>query len=155
VFKLFSRIVHDRAEITGGRGCRFHRRVGRHPSRGRGHQPIVERLEVRITPSTDVWLGADGSNWTDPANWADDIAPVAGDDLVFPATLDAGIVLLADGGALGDTSGVAIASGAGLDIGSGLTVGAPIASVQGTGTTGAGAIVSLGGASSMTGDITR
>ncbi len=36
---------------------------------------------------TVVWSGGGRSaNWSDPANWAGGVAPVAGDDLVFPGT---------------------------------------------------------------------
>src|SRR5690349_19589677 len=53
----------------------------------------VEALEDRLLLSVRVWDGsADGSgvpfgnsNWTSPQNWVGDVAPVAGDSLVFPA----------------------------------------------------------------------
>jgi autotransporter-associated beta strand protein len=65
-------------------------RVRRAERRGaavrRGHRPAIEELEARIALATDVWtgLGAD-TNWMTPANWTNHVAPVAGDDLVFPA----------------------------------------------------------------------
>src|SRR5512133_2681227 len=41
---------------------------------------------------TKTWDGAPGTglDWTLPANWSDDIAPIAGDDIVFntPGTYD-------------------------------------------------------------------
>jgi autotransporter-associated beta strand protein len=37
--------------------------------------------------ATRTWTGAGGNtNWSTAANWAENVAPVAGDDLVFPAT---------------------------------------------------------------------
>src|SRR5436190_23679337 len=51
-------------------------------------QPWLEALEGRAVPSTVTWDGGSTrtSNWTDRFNWAADVAPVAGDDLVFPAS---------------------------------------------------------------------
>src|SRR5262249_42866658 len=57
-------------------------------------RPGMEVLEARTALSTVVWDGsADGSNvrcadarWSSPQNWAGDVAPAAGDDLVFPAS---------------------------------------------------------------------
>src|SRR5262249_53455930 len=57
-------------------------------------RPRLEALEDRLLLSTRVWDGTvDGSgvaftdaNWTSAQNWVGDVAPVAGDDLVFPAT---------------------------------------------------------------------
>ena len=87
MLNLLLRISTDR-EITNAGGRR--RRDGRGRSRGRDYQPILELLEVRITPSTDIWVGADSNsnNWTDPLNWVGDVAPVANDELVFPAVAD-------------------------------------------------------------------
>jgi autotransporter-associated beta strand protein len=56
-------------------------------------RPGVEVLEGRLLLSTCVWDGGvDGSgtpwsdtNWSSPQNWVGDVAPVAGDDLQFPA----------------------------------------------------------------------
>ena len=48
----------------------------------------LEVLEVRVVPSTSTWSGLDAStnaNWSDANNWAGQIAPVAGDDLIFPS----------------------------------------------------------------------
>ena len=42
-----------------------------------------------MTPTTVVWQGPSGGNWSTPANWS---APlVAGDDLLFPAVSSAHI----------------------------------------------------------------
>src|SRR5262249_25117271 len=68
-------------------------------------------------------------------------------------TISAGIVSIADSNALGVTSVVTIAGGAELDLSGGISVGAPITSVQGTGTTGAGAIVNTGGTNNVDLDI--
>jgi Ca2+-binding RTX toxin-like protein len=48
----------------------------------------AERLEGRRLLSVATWDGGSGSsnNWTDAANWAGDVAPMAGDDLVFPSS---------------------------------------------------------------------
>ncbi|MFL5240612.1 MAG: PKD domain-containing protein [Gemmataceae bacterium] len=49
-------------------------------------RPRLEALEDRTLLSTVTWDGGGGtSNWSDRFNWQGDIAPVAGDDLVFPA----------------------------------------------------------------------
>ncbi len=36
--------------------------------------------------ATRTWIGGAGNNLSSPANWAEGIAPVTGDDLIFPAT---------------------------------------------------------------------
>jgi Bacterial Ig-like domain (group 3) len=51
-------------------------------------QPMVEGLEVRITPSTDVWTGAaalasQDFNWSNASNWSQGV-PQTGEDLQFP-----------------------------------------------------------------------
>src|SRR5438128_8037328 len=57
-------------------------RTPRH-SRSRRHLRL-ECLETRVTPAT--WDGGGADNfWTTAVNWVGDIAPVAGDVLVFPA----------------------------------------------------------------------
>ncbi len=44
------------------------------------------RLEERHTPATATWDGGGADAlWTTAANWVGDLAPQAGDDLVFPA----------------------------------------------------------------------
>ena len=72
------------------------REIGRADAARRGRRKDVrlkpgmslscEALEVRITPTTAVWtgVGADAL-WTNSANWAGNVAPVPGNDLVFPA----------------------------------------------------------------------
>ena len=64
-------------------------RVGRADRRGpavrRDHRPVLEGLEARIALATDTWTGAVGGSWMTAGNWAAGVAPVAGDDLVFPA----------------------------------------------------------------------
>ncbi len=43
-------------------------------------------FSIGVYPATKVWDGGGSdANWQTAANWADDIAPVAGDDLVFAA----------------------------------------------------------------------
>src|SRR4051812_26213713 len=47
----------------------------------------VHRLEDRLTPAIATWDGGGANNlWSTPQNWAGDIAPNPGDDLVFPAS---------------------------------------------------------------------
>ena len=51
--------------------------------------PLVEGLEVRVTPSTDVWTGAaalasQDYNWSNATNWSQG-TPQSGEDLQFPA----------------------------------------------------------------------
>ena len=51
--------------------------------------PMLEGLEVRITPSTDVWTGAaalasQDYNWSNATNWSQG-APQSGENLQFPA----------------------------------------------------------------------
>jgi autotransporter-associated beta strand protein len=46
----------------------------------------LTRLEDRTAPAVATWHGGGAdNNWTTAANWAGDVAPQAGDDLVFPA----------------------------------------------------------------------
>ena len=50
--------------------------------------PVLEALEVRITPSIDVWTGAaasasDDVTWSNPLNWSQG-TPQNGEDLRFP-----------------------------------------------------------------------
>ncbi len=47
---------------------------------------LVILFSICVFPATKVWDGGgSGSNWQTAANWTTDVAPVAGDDLVFPA----------------------------------------------------------------------
>src|SRR5438034_9974512 len=42
-------------------------------------------LEDRAVPAVSTWDGGGANaNWTTAANWVGDVAPQAGDDLVFP-----------------------------------------------------------------------
>lgn len=45
---------------------------------------FLERLEERSLLATLTWDGSSSAIWNDAANWVGDIAPAAGDDLVFP-----------------------------------------------------------------------
>jgi autotransporter-associated beta strand protein len=48
--------------------------------------PAIEALEERSLLSTAIWTGGGANNaWTNPANWAANVAPSPGDDLLFPA----------------------------------------------------------------------
>ncbi len=48
-------------------------------------RPRVTLLEDRTAPAVATWDGGGADNkWTTAANWAGDVAPHAGDDLVFP-----------------------------------------------------------------------
>ena len=51
---------------------------------GRNRQLALEVLELRVTPTTSTWSGTVDGSWMNAANW--DVAPAAGNDLVFPAT---------------------------------------------------------------------
>jgi autotransporter-associated beta strand protein len=45
----------------------------------------LELLETRLTPSVRTWTGLGTDNlWSDNRNWANNIGPSSGDDLVFP-----------------------------------------------------------------------
>ncbi len=52
----------------------------------------LEILETRLAPTTDTWTGAGAiaslahpnPNWSNPQNWQADVAPRAGDVLIFP-----------------------------------------------------------------------
>lgn len=50
-------------------------------------RPQLVTLETRDVPATAIWDGGGSSNnWTDPLNWAADVAPTPNvDDLLFPA----------------------------------------------------------------------
>ena len=50
----------------------------------------IERLEDRITPTTDTWTGLSlvSPNWSAAGNWSAGV-PLAGEDLVFPGSLAA------------------------------------------------------------------
>jgi autotransporter-associated beta strand protein len=49
-------------------------------------KPTLQALEDRLVMATRIWDGgAASNNWTNASNWAGNIAPVAGDDLVFPS----------------------------------------------------------------------
>src|SRR5690349_19467812 len=63
------------SRLTGQR----HRR--RHPAQGRLG---LESLETRLAPAVSTWSGALSDLWSNNGNW--DVPPVAGNDLVFPAT---------------------------------------------------------------------
>ena len=46
---------------------------------------FLEQLENRSLLAVMVWDGSASNSWADAANWSGDVAPIAGDDLVFPA----------------------------------------------------------------------
>src|SRR5262245_25860636 len=49
----------------------------------------MECLEDRLVMATRIWDGGGlNNNWTNEKNWAGNIAPVAGDDLVFPSNVE-------------------------------------------------------------------
>ena len=53
---------------------------------GRPLRLAVESLEDRAVPALATWTGGGATNaWTNPANWAANVAPSPGDDLQFPA----------------------------------------------------------------------
>ena len=62
------------------------RRIAREAIRRRTRRLLLESLEERIPLAVRIWDGGGGdANWTTAANWDGDIAPLAGDDLVFAA----------------------------------------------------------------------
>src|SRR5262245_4120933 len=66
------------------------RRARRLPATGRRmpqFRPRLEAFEDRVLLSTLTWDGgsANSSNWSDRFNWQGDVAPVGGEDLVFPS----------------------------------------------------------------------
>jgi autotransporter-associated beta strand protein len=68
------------------------RRSRSSPSRRRRNRPLsLEQLEVRLTPSTDTWIGLGNGNynWSNLRNWSLGRAPQTGDDLVFSASAPA------------------------------------------------------------------
>jgi autotransporter-associated beta strand protein len=75
----------ERPGLGLGRRRRTERRVA---AARRDHRPALEALEERIALSVDKWTGAagDGGQWMTPANWQNNVAPVAGDDLQFPGS---------------------------------------------------------------------
>lgn len=49
-------------------------------------RPTIEMLETRLAPATHTWDGSESAMWSNPANWAENSAPVAGESnlvLVF------------------------------------------------------------------------
>src|SRR5207245_4897719 len=45
----------------------------------------LDCLETRLAPAVATWDGGGAdTKWTTAANWAGDVAPQPGDDLVFP-----------------------------------------------------------------------
>jgi uncharacterized delta-60 repeat protein len=65
-------------------------RSARRASRRRFHNPLLERLEDRLAPATDVWTGRGGIfNWNIVANWSNG-KPNPGDDIVFPSNVPSG-----------------------------------------------------------------
>jgi len=67
-------------------------------ARGDGKPRLgVEPLEDRVTPATNTWLNPAGGSWHTAANWSQNRAPAAGDDVVIPALAGAGVVTFASG----------------------------------------------------------
>jgi fibronectin-binding autotransporter adhesin len=47
---------------------------------------FLEQLEQRSLLAVLMWDGEAGAQWSNAANWTGDVAPAAGDDLVFPTS---------------------------------------------------------------------
>jgi fibronectin-binding autotransporter adhesin len=87
-------------------------------------RPRIEELEGRWLPSTLHWIGGhssttdpQGSHWSDPLNWAENKAPVNGQDLVFArgqpslddiAGLRLGMITLQNGVTVNGGAGVSL-----------------------------------------------
>ena len=55
------------------------------PDRRRPSPHHIEVLESRALLAVQVWdAGGVGTNWSNPLNWVNDVAPSPGDDLQFP-----------------------------------------------------------------------
>jgi len=56
---------------------------------GDGNDVVLTRLSLQPTGITRVWTGGGGANtnWSNPANWQGNVAPSAGDALVFPGDI--------------------------------------------------------------------
>src|SRR4051812_40647221 len=52
-----------------------------------------EVLEDRITPTTNIWINANGGNWDTAANWSTGSVPGAGDDAVINTAAAATITI--------------------------------------------------------------
>ncbi len=63
-------------------------KASRRPRTKMRFRPQLEPLEGRVLLATRVWDGGStlSNNWTNDNNWQGNTAPVAGDDLVFPAS---------------------------------------------------------------------
>src|SRR4029077_11146797 len=50
-------------------------------------RPRLEAIEDRVLLSTATWDGgsSNSNNWSDRFNWQGDVAPVGGEDLIFPS----------------------------------------------------------------------
>src|SRR5260370_25542308 len=60
--------------------------VSRAERRSKPRRLNLESLETRLAPAIRTWTGLGGDNhWTTPANWQNNKAPAAGDDLTFPS----------------------------------------------------------------------
>src|SRR4051794_20050277 len=89
VTNMFITWIHPRLKyLFRARGEWCPSRI-RAPRRVPNYRPRLEILEDRAVPSTATWDGSGSTNnWSDRFNWVRDgvadVAPVSGDDLVFP-----------------------------------------------------------------------
>src|SRR5262245_50253907 len=99
-----------------------------------GFRPVLESLEDRTTPALAAWTGGGATNaWTNAANWAANVAPNPGDDLLFPA--GAAKATAANDFAVGTVFHSLTFSGTGYTVsGNAITLDGGIASTQLTGT---------------------
>lgn len=58
----------------------------RKPNSPQRRRMFLEQLEQRSLLAVLVWDGSAGTQWSNAANWTGDVAPAAGDDLVFPTS---------------------------------------------------------------------
>ena len=83
MFRSFLKTVSNTIRSQSGLGARLTRR------RRNQRNLLVDELEPRLLLTARIWDGGGGianTNWTNRFNWEGNVAPVANDDLSFPAS---------------------------------------------------------------------
>jgi hypothetical protein len=65
------------------------KKIGGTGQRHKRYAPSVELLDHRITPATFYWVGASGSDWSNPLNWRTRVGGFGG-PLAVPAQAPGG-----------------------------------------------------------------